>query len=214
MMHRRVALRMMVTGGVLTLGGVLATTQAATHTAAPAAGAANGSGTSSATEAALARVRRVVPQATLLGEGRLRYFGFHVYDARLWGAPDFDPERYASQPFALELTYARTFSGQDIAARSLKEMQRGGPIDEAQGEHWLQQMTQAFPDVVSGDRLLGIHEPQAGARFLYNEGQERRIDDGEFARLFFGIWLAPWTSDGRLRDALLSNRLAGSVAPR
>ena len=48
------------------------------------------------------------PAAQLRGQGRLTFFGLHVYDARLWVAPGFVAERFADQPLALELDYART----------------------------------------------------------------------------------------------------------
>lgn len=158
------------------------------------------------------RLASAVPSAQLLGQGRLRYFGFHVYDARLWGEPSFEPDRYGQHPFALELTYARAFAGRDIAERSLQEMRRGGPIDASLADRWLQAMTEAFPDVAAGDRLLGVHTPGRGAVFHHNAGPARRIDDAAFSERFFGIWLASWTSDARLRDALMGERLAGTGA--
>ncbi len=55
---------------------------------------------------AAASWREAVPQARLIGEGQLRFFGLRIYDARLWSetAP-----LQARTPFALELTYHRRF---------------------------------------------------------------------------------------------------------
>ena len=51
--------------------------------------------------------RERLPQASLIGSGDFSWFGFSVYNARLWSPAqqvDF------SQPFALELTYRRNIS--------------------------------------------------------------------------------------------------------
>lgn len=82
-------------------------------------------------------------------------------------------------------------------------MRRIGSFSEAQAQAWLQAMTAAFPDVRAGDRLLGVHLPGRGAQFYYNGRPTRAIDDPEFARLFFGIWLSEQTPAPKLRAALL-----------
>ena len=140
----------------------------------------------------------------LQGEGRLRFLGLHVYDIRLWTAgPPIAPERWPSHPLALEIAYARALVGRLIAERSLKEMERAGPVPAGAAERWLQSMTQLFPDVKAGDRLTGLYRPEGEARFFHN-GQDRgTVRDGEFARRFFGIWLAEATSEPALRDRLL-----------
>lgn len=64
-------------------------------------------------------------------------------------------------------------------------------------------MTSTFPDVKEGDRLTGVHRPGEAARFHFNGASVGELRDAEFARLFFGIWLSPRTSEPALRDALL-----------
>lgn len=142
--------------------------------------------------------------AQLQGEGRLRFLGLHVYDIRLWtaGAP-VPADRWPALPLALEIAYARALVGRLIAERSLKEMERAGPIPASTAERWLQSMTQRFPDVKAGDRITGLYRPEGEVRFFHN-GQDRgTVRDGEFARRFFGIWLAETTSEPALRDRLL-----------
>ncbi|MGP1684941.1 MAG: hypothetical protein ACTS8S_21670 [Giesbergeria sp.] len=41
-------------------------------------------------------------------------------------------------------------------------------------------------------------------RFLFNGQAHGQIDDPLFARLFFGIWLSPQSSEPTLRAALLA----------
>ena len=153
--------------------------------------------------AAPPEVQSALPKARLVGAGHLRCFGLLVYEARLWAAPGFDAARYDSQPFALELEYARKLDGASIAERSVAEMRRVGTFSGEQAGTWLAMMLQAFPNVAAGDRLTGLHDGKGGVRFLHNARLTITTADAEYARLFFGIWLDPRTSAPALRAALL-----------
>lgn len=146
---------------------------------------------------------KALPQARLQGSGVLRFFGLRVYEARLWTAAGFDADDYARHPFALELAYDRRLEGQAIAERSVAEMRRVGAFDDASAKRWLALMVQAFPDVAAGDRLVGLNDGQGGVRFFHNGRPTAQTVDADYARLFFGIWLARQTSAPALRDALL-----------
>jgi len=148
-------------------------------------------------------LRNAQPASRLVGTGVLRFFGLRVYEARLWAAPGFLPEDYARHPFALELVYDRKLEGAAIAERSIAEMRRVGSFTEAQSRQWLELMQQAFPDVQPRDRLLGLNSGQGEVRFFHNSRPTAQIRDAEYARLFFGIWLAPQTSAPAMRTALL-----------
>ena len=137
------------------------------------------------------------------GNARMRYFTFNVYDASLWVAPGFSAGRYAQSVFALQLRYLRNLDGHAIAQRSLAEMRKAATLTPAQEQRWLAAMQDAFPDVKTGDRLTGLHQPGVGARFWFNGAIRAVVADPEFSRAFFGIWLAESTSEPRLRAALL-----------
>lgn len=157
-----------------------------------------------------AEVSAELPGARLQGRGRLSFLGLHVYDARLWVGEGFVAERYAEHALALEVAYARTLYGRLIAERSLTEMKRAGDIDAARGARWLAAMQRIFPDVAAGDRLTCVQRPGESAHFFFNAAPRGEVRDAKFARRFFGIWLAPQTSEPRLRDALLGTAKAGS----
>lgn len=148
-----------------------------------------------------------LPLNQLIGKGRLTYWGFEVYDARLWAGPGFRADDLASQAFALELDYLRDFAGADVAERSISEMRRSARIGDAQAKAWTQEMQRVIPDVKKGDRVMGIHQPGAGVSFLVNGRPSGEIRDAGFAKLFFGIWLSPKTSEPKLRSALLAGAL-------
>lgn len=154
-------------------------------------------------------VRQVIADATLAGQGQLRLFGLKIYDARLWVDPRFQAEAFAAHPLALELTYHRAFSGAAIAQRSILEIRRQAPLSDDQADRWRQALTSALPDVQAGDRLTGLYLPGRGMRLWRGAQALASIDDAELARLFFGIWLSPRTSEPGLRSALLARGGAG-----
>ena len=180
----------------VTLSAACAWANPQPQTQTPAPASASGLSTATTGHAQL-------PGSRLQGQGLLRYLGLRVYQARLWTLPDFRPATPLEQPLVLELEYLRTLKGSAIAERSLQEMRRVGPIGEAQGQRWLTDMQRLFPDVQASDRLSGLLLPGQGARFWHNQRLLGQIDDPQFARLFFGIWLAPTTSEPQMRLSLL-----------
>ena len=151
-----------------------------------------------------AELNELLPSYRLIGKQRLTYWGFQVYDARLWALPGFKRDNIAGQPFALELAYLRDFDAIDVAERSITEMRRSATITEAQAKNWIADMVRVYPDFKKGDRVTGINKPGVGAAYLVNGKSTGEIRDVEFARLFFGIWLSPKTSEPKLRSALLA----------
>jgi hypothetical protein len=144
-----------------------------------------------------------LPGARLIGRGTLRFLGLRIYEARLWAGAAPSAADWAAAPLALELQYARALDGARIAERSLTEMRRQEDIATESARRWLGAMTQIFPDVKEGDRITGLNLPGIGARFFVNGQARGEVRDTDFARLFFGIWLSPRTSEPPLRDALL-----------
>jgi hypothetical protein len=138
--------------------------------------------------------------ATLQGQGRLTFWGFDVYDARYYVA---DPK--GQNGFALEIQYIRSFKGNDLAKRTIHEMSRQG-VSEKQRALWLQSLEKIFPDIASGDTLIGLHLPDKGTMFLHNGKVIGDVPGDAFAKAFFGIWLDERTSAPKLRTALIATR--------
>jgi hypothetical protein len=171
--------------------------------------------------AALARVpaarANVVPEyvgryfpARLAGASRLTWFGFHVYDARLFVPAAFRADDPFAHPFALELTYARSLDGKAIAETSRDEIARLGFGSEASRNRWFEQMVRLFPDVGRGTQIAGVNLPDRGARFYVDGRFAGSIDETQFARAFFAIWLDARTRSPRMREELL--RAVGPLA--
>src|SRR5690606_33147994 len=91
----------------------------------------------------LADWREVLPEARLVGGGEMRIFGFAVYDAQLWSAASTPGEAVAMRaPFALQLTYKRSISREDLVAASLKEIRRlaDQELDPLLLQRWAREM--------------------------------------------------------------------------
>ncbi len=151
---------------------------------------------------ALARWQEVLPGAQVIGGGDLRVFGFRVYTARLWSAAN---PLSADKPFALELTYHRDITRDELVEASVDEIKRTSPVpvSEAQISQWQAQMAQAFVDVQAGSKITGVYLPGREARFYVGEKLQHVVQDPQFAKAFFDIWLSPKTRNPELREQLL-----------
>ncbi|MCI5048795.1 MAG: chalcone isomerase family protein [Rickettsiales bacterium] len=138
--------------------------------------------------------------AELVGKGRMSVFIIDAYDAALF-APygHYKP----GQPLALQLTYLRSFDGEDIAERSIDEMEHIGMNSQAKLDAWLKEMTRIFPDVKEGDTITGFYTPNGATTFYQHDRLIGTVKDPEFGRWFFDIWLSPNTSEPSLRKQLL-----------
>jgi len=146
----------------------------------------------------------ILPGAKPSSTQRYQVWGFEIYDARLWTSPGFSVQQYTVAPFALELSYLRSFDGAAIAKRSLDEMRKLGSINAAQEKEWLKAMSDIFPNVRQGDRLIGLYKPNEGAEFWFQQRRLGAVSDPQFAKLFFGIWLHEATSAPAIRQAWIN----------
>lgn len=151
------------------------------------------------------------PAARLQGSGRMRFMGLRVYEARLWSESPVTAADWPDKPLLIEIEYARSFTGRQIAERSLSEMRRQREISVDESERWLPAMQRLFPDVQAGDRISGLRRPGETSRFHVNGRFVGEVRDPAFARLFFGIWLSAKTSEPALRAALLGAASRGGA---
>ena len=140
---------------------------------------------------ALAGLRR-------MGSGEFRRLGLSVYRATLWASE----ATRLQPPYALAIEYHRRIPGRQLAASSIDEMRALGHVGEDRLASWGRRLEAVFPDVRPGDVIVGTHRPQ-GATFHHNDRWLADIDEADFARAFFAIWLDPRTRAPELRDALL-----------
>ncbi|WP_422946596.1 chalcone isomerase family protein [Undibacterium sp. Ren11W] len=146
--------------------------------------------------------RQDLPQAKLLGSGDLRWFGLHIYNAKLWSAAsNFD----AKSPFALELTYQRAISRERFVDTSIDEIKRlqGSSVSPELLQRWRKYMETAFTDVKHGEQLIGVNLPKIGCKFYSRDKLLAEINDPQFADAFFAIWFDPRSKDSNLRQQLI-----------
>lgn len=147
-------------------------------------------------------IQQHVPSAKIVGEGRLSVMFWDVYDAELL-APEGKWEQ--TSPFALKLSYLRDIKGKKIADRSAQEMRDQGFDDEVKLAAWHAQMRNIFPDVYEGITLTGVYTKSGETVFYKNEKKIGQIQDPEFGKLFFDIWLSEETNAPGLRQKLLGS---------
>ena len=128
-----------------------------------------------------------MPDARLVGSGRLRYFGLSVYDASLWAPPDFRATAFANQRFALSLTYLRTFSANEIAQRTLQEIRRVHDVSPDLASVWLTALQNVLPDGVARHRSTGLH-PQGCLALWHQERKMGHRGDAPFGLPLCGMW--------------------------
>ncbi|MFP4098777.1 MAG: chalcone isomerase family protein [Alphaproteobacteria bacterium] len=149
---------------------------------------------------AMEHIKQHVPDAQLVGQGRLSFLIWNIYDAQLY-APQGRWEQ--GKPLALKLSYLRSITGKEITDSSIKEIRNQGINDQQKLDRWYMQMGEIFPDVEKGEVLTGIYT-NSGETIFYKDTKEiGRISKPAFGKAFFGIWLGEETSAPRLRRQLL-----------
>lgn len=144
--------------------------------------------------------RSTMPDAELAGEARMRVFVWNVYDAALF-APE--GEYRADEPFALSLSYLRAFTADQIIDRTMVEIEQQPGVDPARLPVWRAALAQVIPDVERGVTITGLRDGQGYASFYRGEELLGVVEDAEFSRRFFDIWLGENTSNPSFRQALL-----------
>jgi len=148
-------------------------------------------------------ISRYVSDAQKVGEGRLSYLVWDVYDAELYAEQGkFNPDK----PYALRLSYLMDIKGYKIADRSAQEMRDQKLANEVQLATWHAQMKKIFPNVQEGSVITGVYAND-GSTIFYKDGiRLGRIIDEAFSEAFFGIWLNKQTSSPDLRRKLLGGQ--------
>jgi Chalcone isomerase-like len=145
----------------------------------------------------------------LSGQALFKYWGFEVYEAALWVQNGFkatEPDAYAK---ALTLQYRRKFSLEDIAQRSVDEIQMQQPRLSPQTlDSWKQALLKALAAdgsaaIKPGERLTAIALPGQDVKLLKNGQPLSTFNDLALSQAFMAIWLSPKTSAPQLRKQLL-----------
>ena len=141
-----------------------------------------------------------IQKPKLVGETRMRFFFWDIYDVALYSETG---KHSFEVPFLMTFNYLRDLDGEDIADRSVAEIIRLGFSNETKLKAWTLKLRDIFPNVKKGTRLIGTYTPEGDTIFYDNNGEIGRVEDNEFGRWFYGIWLAKNTSVPDVRQKLL-----------
>ena len=151
--------------------------------------------------AAPTEVDHAIPGAQQVGAARYQMLAISLFDAELYSASGAFAWR---QPFALSITYQRSFSARTLANRGLQEMSQHGGGTAAELAPLGPHLQACFADVSRGDRITGVATGPDSAQFYYNGRPRCEIEWPGFRRAFFSIWL-----DARGGQRAFSQQLRG-----
>ncbi|MEY3847937.1 MAG: hypothetical protein RL615_927 [Pseudomonadota bacterium] len=147
-------------------------------------------------------VSKNMSQVEGLGYGRMTYWGFTLYDAKLYASKEL------KGGIALDIQYLRKFEAKALVKQTLDELKNLG-VSDTQRAEWADPLAKAFKTVQVGDSITAIKKPEGSTQFFYNGQFVSEISGESFSQAFFGIWLHPKTSAPQLRKVLL-----GQYCPR
>jgi len=145
-------------------------------------------------------IEKHIPNAKLVGSGKLSEMFWDIYNAELY-APN--GEYIEGKPLALKIEYLRDIKTQKIADQIVEDIKEQGVEDSQKLNKWRKDIMNSIPDVEDGTTITGIYTKDKKTVFYTNGGMKKIINDEEFGQKFFDIWLSPNTTEPRLRKKLL-----------
>jgi len=139
-----------------------------------------------------------------LGQSTYDWFWIKLYTAELWAPTAVQSmDQLWQTPFALSLTYDISIRPAKLAQVTLEQMEHQAPLAPDVAERWVQQLTKLYPPIAKGTTLIGLYNP-AGRMALYCDGKLLgEIQESDFAKRFFQIWLDARSSYPKNRLQLL-----------
>ena len=139
----------------------------------------------------------------LVGEGKLSFLFWDIYYARLYSANgEYQEQDY---PLALELTYLRNFTKQQLVEETAKQWQKLGFEDQNKTQLWLSRLSELWPDVKEDQSITLYIDDQNRSFFYFNTELLGQINDAEFSQAFLAIWLSEETSAPEVRKKLIAS---------
>lgn len=136
----------------------------------------------------------------LVGEARLSFLFWSVYDSRLYSLDGQYQE--GQRPLRLEIQYLLDVDADDLVSRTMEEWQHQ-QLQHPRQQQWALQLASLWPDIREGD-ILAVELDEEGGNTFYRNGQILGgVDDAAFGAQFLAIWLSPATSQPELRLALI-----------
>ena len=129
-------------------------------------------------------------QLTLIGTTTFRYFGFKVYDAKVFapaGTKNIS-EILGKAPVRLELKYARELTAKDFIESGEAYMKDNEQIPFESIKQFSDQMNKLYQDVKEGDVYQIYFEPGQGVQLFLNDVPKGQVKNDTFAIAYLNIW--------------------------
>lgn len=139
-----------------------------------------------------------VADLTLVGEGKMRWVFFDLYHIQLYSEDgQYHKDNY---PKALAIDYYRAIDRDDLITATVQQWER---LKINWNPEWKSQLKTIWPSVNKDDQLILRVDPSGNSHFYLNSTAIGNIADPEFGPAFLAIWLAPETSEPKLRKLLI-----------
>jgi len=139
----------------------------------------------------------------LVGQARLKFLFWSVYDSRLLSEDG--QYREGQRPLRLEIQYLLDIEADQLVERTASEWRAQGLRHEQQ-QQWLQTLSAIWPDIRERD-VIALELDAEGRSTFYRNGEKLGVlEDPAFGQQFLGIWLSPNTTRPELRLALTGQR--------
>lgn len=145
-------------------------------------------------------VTKYMDQGQLIGNATHEVVFWDIYDLSLYAEKI---PFLGSPPYVLEIAYKKGFSSDSIADRSIALMREQNYGDELRLAEWHSQLMDIFPEVSKGTVLTGVYTADMQTAFYCDGMFIGQINDPEFGKYFFNIWLGEDSGDPRLRRELI-----------
>ena len=146
--------------------------------------------------------QEVFQSPKLIGEGTLKVLMWEVYDLRLYT----DGTAFSWQDkFMLEFDYSRELKKESVIDASLKEFKLQPNVTDKDIMAWEVFLEQVIQPVQKGEKATIQWVPDGQIIFHYEGSKPAVIENEQFARAFFNIWLGEQTSRPKLRSQLLGD---------
>lgn len=152
-------------------------------------------------------VRQCDTVLEIRGGGKASFLGFSLYSAAFYLESDVSTDRdelfLGTNPKQLRIEYMREIPKDAIVEAAEKGILKNRDNDVDALRERLDKIYDAFHDVEKGDVYVMEYCPEQGTTLYFNGEKEINLPGQDFARAFFGIWLAEDCLSPTLRRYLL-----------
>ncbi|MDC0357382.1 chalcone isomerase family protein [Oligoflexia bacterium] len=141
----------------------------------------------------------------LLGTGTFKYWGFRVYTAALYGPKESQSTSaiLAEVPKVLVIHYHRSIGPARFIESAYDTILQNPANDMSQLAASIERINTSYKQVRENDRYAIKYLPGEYFKLYFNDELLLELDDGYFAKAYFGIWLSNHSISRDLTDSLL-----------